>query len=191
MATNAVQPGPTSKRVAENIAHWRKARGLQQKDLSQRMAEVGRPMLPTVISKIERGDRRIDIDDLVALSLALRVGLLRLLLPATDPDERVELTDSMTLSAQDAWECLEGDKPHRKAEVDEHGDLLRYRLDSRPTWDRDPIRQMYNQVLEKSSRSSAIGNQTAEWTKEDGKWVYRTPSGFEIWREPDQEGNAD
>lgn len=63
MATNAVLSGPTSKRVAENIAHWRKVRGYQQKDLSQRMTEVGRPMLPTVISKIERGDRRIDIDD--------------------------------------------------------------------------------------------------------------------------------
>lgn len=185
MATNAVQPGPTSKRVAENIAHWRKVRGLQQRDLSQRMAEVGRPMLPTVISKIERGDRRVDIDDLVALSLALRVGLLRLLLPATSPDEPVELTDSVALSARDAWECLEGDKPHSKADVDQYGDLLRYRLDSRPAWDRDPIRRMYNQSLEQVARNSAIGNQAAVWSKEGGQHVKRTPSGFEIWRGPD------
>jgi len=192
MASNAVVAGPAAKRVAENVAKWRKARGLQQRDLSAKLTEIGRPMLPTVISKIERGERRIDVDDLMALSLALRVGLLALLLPTEgDGQAPVELTAEVTLRATDAWEWAEGDKPHDKAERDEYGDLLRYRLDSRPEWQRDPARSMYNEALQDASRRTSLVGQTGEWSKEDsGQWVLRTPTGIEIWRGPSPEESS-
>lgn len=96
----------------------------------------------------------------------------------------------MTLSAQDAWECLEGDKPHTRADVDAHGDLLRYRLDSRPAWDRDPIRQTYNQGLEQAARQASVGNVTYQTTREGDDWVARTPAGIEVFRVPVSQGDA-
>lgn len=49
------ESGPVSSQVAQNIERVRKARQLKQKDLSERLRAVGRPMLPTVVSKVERG----------------------------------------------------------------------------------------------------------------------------------------
>jgi transcriptional regulator with XRE-family HTH domain len=183
--------GPTGERLRLAITRIREARGMSKKELSERVAALGRPIPPLGISRLEAGTRRVDADDLVALALALRVSVNALLLPGGgDGSEVVELTDQVSLAAADAWHWADGDKPHEKSERDQYGDLLRYRLDSRPEWERDAIRQMYNQALEQVARSSAIGNQTGEWEKEDGRWVRRTPAGVEIWREPDQGNEA-
>lgn len=112
MASNAVVSGPTAKRVAANVERIRKARQLHQKDLSARLAEVGRPMLSTVISKIERGERRVDVDDLVALALALNVSPSALLLPPTSDNTAVQLTDTFSIASGTAWDWSEG---HRTA----------------------------------------------------------------------------
>ena len=110
MASNAVMSGPTSERVADNVERIRKARQLNQKELSALLKGVGRPMLPTVVSKIERGERRIDVDDLVALALALNVSPMTLLLPPTAGDEPVKLTDTYEVSARTAWQWAEGQR---------------------------------------------------------------------------------
>lgn len=137
MASNAVIAGPTSQRVAKNVMEWRKARQLQQKDLSAKLREIGRPMLSTVISKIERGERRIDVDDLMALAVALDVSPLALLLPtrgkATDP---CALTDSLTAPAADVWLMADGEVPLHLSEDDPAGHLVRYETDSRPPYAR-------------------------------------------------------
>jgi len=65
-------------------------------------------MLATVISKIERGERRIDVDDLVAFALALNVSPLTLLLPPTADGEPVDLTESYVVSSATAWSWAEG-----------------------------------------------------------------------------------
>ena len=103
MASNAVVSGPTSKHVAENVERLRKLRRLHQKDVSALLADIGRPMLPTVISKIERGERRIDVDDLVALALAFNVSPLTLLLPPASSEEAVELTENVAVTSATAW----------------------------------------------------------------------------------------
>lgn len=185
MASNPVIAGPTAKRVAENVLAWRKARQLQQKDLSAKLGEIGRPMLPTVISKVERGERRIDVDDLVALAVALDVSPLVLLLPRTgDGQAAVLLTEGVEASAAAAWEWADGDKPLTRSENDPYGHALRFRLDSRPEWDRDPLRARYNDVLSDATQRSAIVDQSADWQKEDGQWVLRTSNGVEVWRGP-------
>ncbi|MDW4913721.1 helix-turn-helix transcriptional regulator [Streptomyces californicus] len=109
MASNAVPSGPTAQRVAENVAKIRKARQLDQKELSARLSDVGRPMLPTVVSKIERKDRRIDVDDLVALALALNVSPALLLLGSSYSEhESVLLTDRVRTTSRTAWRWTEG-----------------------------------------------------------------------------------
>lgn len=137
MASNAVVAGPSAKRVADNVAKWRKARQLQQRDLSDKLTEVGRPMLPTVISKIERGERRIDVDDLVALSLALDVSPLALLLPtAGAPDVAVELTEGVTAAGRITWSWADGLRPIELSHEDPVAHLHRFQADSRPPYAR-------------------------------------------------------
>lgn len=73
--------GPTGEQVRVNVARIREDRGLSKKELSSRVADLGRPIPPLGISRIEAGDRRVDADDLVALAVALNVSPLALLLP--------------------------------------------------------------------------------------------------------------
>lgn len=111
MASNAVVTGPAAARVAANVERIRRARQLHQKDLSAKLREVGRPTLPTVISKIERGERRVDVDDLVALALALNVSPAALLLPPDWSDDPVALTTQVSLPSKVAWQWVEGRAP--------------------------------------------------------------------------------
>ncbi|MEU3287807.1 helix-turn-helix domain-containing protein [Streptomyces longwoodensis] len=181
--------GPSGERLRLNIARVREARGMSKKDLSEKVAALGRPIPPLGISRLEAGTRRVDVDDLIALALALRVSVNALLLPRDgDGTESVELTDSVSLTAAEAWQWADGDKPYQKAERDEYGYELRYRLDSRPEWERDALRQIHNEQLAKATKSTAMGAASYDWSKEDdGQWVLRTASGFEIWRGPSPE----
>lgn len=59
------------------------------RELSARLAKLGRPILPSGITKIEQGKRRVDVDDLVALAAALKVTPTRLIMgpPPTEGPE--------------------------------------------------------------------------------------------------------
>src|SRR5690606_19823410 len=59
--------------------------GLSQRALADRLAEHGRPMQVSGVSKIEAGERRVDVDDLVALARALEVTPAHLLTGEPDP----------------------------------------------------------------------------------------------------------
>lgn len=94
-------------------------------------------MLSTTISKIERGERRVDTDDLIALAIALRVSPLTLLLPWADtPGESAELTGSGPTTVAAAWAWADGRQPLAASATDPHGDAIRFQLDSRPAWAR-------------------------------------------------------
>ncbi len=61
-------------RTARAIEIIRTERGLSQRQLARRVTALGHPMSNTMLSRIERVQRRCDIDDLVALAEALRVA---------------------------------------------------------------------------------------------------------------------
>jgi transcriptional regulator with XRE-family HTH domain len=123
MGTKAVRKGPIAERVAETVRTHRLRRRLSHRQLSARLAELGHPILPSGIAKIEDGSRRVDVDDLVALALALRVSMSRLLLPATDTGEPVALTEAMTLDFTEAWRWSRGELlPGVPPEPDRDGD---------------------------------------------------------------------
>ncbi|MGW3486515.1 helix-turn-helix domain-containing protein [Streptomyces sp. NPDC001054] len=69
--------GKIGQRVAAEVARLRGR--VTVRELSARLEELGRPILPSGISKIEHGLRRVDVDDLVALAMALEVTPNRLL----------------------------------------------------------------------------------------------------------------
>ena len=65
--------GVASQRVARNVRLLRQGRGLTYVALSARLTEIGHPILDTGLMKLEKGNRRVDTDDLVALAEALEV----------------------------------------------------------------------------------------------------------------------
>lgn len=81
------------------------------RDLSARMTELGQPVLPSGITKIEQGQRRVDADDLVALAIALAVNPSRLLLPADAGDQQVSLTPTRSVPAWAAWQWADAFAP--------------------------------------------------------------------------------
>jgi transcriptional regulator with XRE-family HTH domain len=79
MATRRVEIGPTGETVRANIAQVRKEQGLTLRDVADRLKQAGWPMAHNTVSEIERGARRVDVDDLVALAEALGVSTAALL----------------------------------------------------------------------------------------------------------------
>jgi transcriptional regulator with XRE-family HTH domain len=123
MGTKAVRKGPIAERVAESVRTHRQRRQLSHRQLSARLTEIGHPILPSGIAKIEDGSRRVDVDDLVALALALRVSVSRLLLPNKDTGEPVALTDTTELEFTQAWRWSRGEAlPGVPPEPDVDGD---------------------------------------------------------------------
>ncbi|WP_240503047.1 helix-turn-helix domain-containing protein [Streptomyces prasinopilosus] len=70
--------------VAANVQRIREARRLSTRQLSTRLAEVGRPIPASGITRIEQGMRRVDVDDLAALAKTLDVQVAQLLLSPSD-----------------------------------------------------------------------------------------------------------
>lgn len=116
--------GPTGARTAENLRRIRDARGLSTARLSKLLEGVGRPIQPTGITKIEKKERKVDVDDLVALALVLNVSPLALLLPPVDGDESVSLAPTVEIPAWLAWEWAEGASPAVDAIAGDEEDLL-------------------------------------------------------------------
>lgn len=86
--------------VARRVRDLREKRGASVRDLSRWLGEIGRPMLPSVVSKLERGERRVDVNDLLALSYVLDVPPVCLLIDteaATTP-----IAPGVTMPSYDA-----------------------------------------------------------------------------------------
>lgn len=108
----AVPPGPTAMRVAENIKAVRKERGLLLDDLRERLSELGQPASKSGLSKIESGHRRVDVDELVALAIALETNPNRLLLSPDGDSTELDLTPTSAWSALSAWAWACGELPN-------------------------------------------------------------------------------
>jgi 8-oxo-dGTP pyrophosphatase MutT (NUDIX family)/transcriptional regulator with XRE-family HTH domain len=109
--------GPVGRYVISNLEFLRNARRLTYRELSERLSQLGRPIPTLGLSRIEKGDRRVDVDDLVALAVALGVNPSALLLPSGErgnprvPDDVIALTPELQVKLTDAWEWADGQAP--------------------------------------------------------------------------------
>ncbi|SEF37695.1 Helix-turn-helix domain-containing protein [Amycolatopsis pretoriensis] len=103
--------GPVGERLAERLTALRRAAGLTQADLAAKLKALERPVLISALSRIEKGQRRVDVDDLVALALALGVSPNHLLLPAQPGQDLVKLAPDVTMTAGSAWRWATRDAP--------------------------------------------------------------------------------
>lgn len=107
----AAQYGPTAEAVSKNIRRTREQRGLTIYELAAKLQAVGRPVAPSAVAKMERAERQVTVDDLVAVALALNTSPISLLLPAVWGDVPVQLTTGQRLTARTAWRWIRGMSP--------------------------------------------------------------------------------
>ena len=98
---NAV--GATGRQVGENLKRLRLARGLSTRELAEELRQHGRPIPATGITRIEKGARSVDVDDLFTLAVVLDVSPLTLLLPPTSGDVVAEATSTGSLPTWKLW----------------------------------------------------------------------------------------
>lgn len=70
-ATNGL--GLHGRAVQANVQRLRAARRFTYVQLAERLQQIGRPIPVLGLRRIERGERRVDVDDFVALATALNV----------------------------------------------------------------------------------------------------------------------
>lgn len=81
--------GATTQTVAQNIKHYRGKAGYTTRTLAEELTRIGFPVTHSVISQMENGRRRIDVDDLSWLAYALDTSVLALLLPMAEEENDV------------------------------------------------------------------------------------------------------
>ncbi len=111
MPTTPRAAGPTAQRVARNVHQLRNGRKLSLQALSDALTGLGQPISLGQLSKLENGDRRVDVDDLVALAAALGVSPSRLLLTESAGPEDVDLTPGLRCSTGEALRWAAGVMP--------------------------------------------------------------------------------
>lgn len=128
----AVEMGATAATVAANVRRLRdEVRGWSTYDLAGRLTKVGRPIAPSAVSKIERGERQVTVDDLLALAYVLGVTPNALLLPNT-ADGTVELTGLGSAQADTVWAWAEGERPLDLPDGDDGTAHNQFQADVRP-----------------------------------------------------------
>lgn len=82
-------------------------------ELSRMLEELGRPIPTLGLRRIEAGERRMDIDDLMALSVALKVSPLALLMPDSESSEETfAITANLEPARADViWQWLTANEP--------------------------------------------------------------------------------
>lgn len=100
--------GPIGVRVAANVRRLREAKGWSLQDLADALEQIGHPIPRSGLGKLELRSRRVDVDALVALALALDVNPSALLLPSVIDASELLLTSSVAVSPSAAWEWVDG-----------------------------------------------------------------------------------
>lgn len=132
----SVMENTTGEVVAANVRRVRSRRELSLRDLAALLAALGHPISVSAISKVENGDRRVDVDDLVALAIAMNVSPLTLLLPAgRGPSDNTRVGNAVR-PAWRLWEWALGDVPlDMSADLEEGGEqIYAFRELSTPWW---------------------------------------------------------
>lgn len=153
MAGRKIELGASGSAVAKNVTRIRGSRGLNYSALSKLLSGHGREIPPLAVRRIEEGERRVDVDDLLALAAALNVSPATLLMPAvTDENLEVEVTASdAPRTADEVWDWLTAARPlaDRESEVSEGDQWVVFIHDAWPIW---RVRQVYNTTFEEMQR---------------------------------------
>ncbi|WP_200214952.1 helix-turn-helix domain-containing protein [Micromonospora coerulea] len=109
-----IKPGRVGEQLAQQLRRVREDRHVTYTELVKRLEELGHPIPILGLRRIERGERRVDVDDLIALARALRVPPVLLLFPVGAEGPLVQLVPGVLAdpNAALAWFTGEGRMPH-------------------------------------------------------------------------------
>ncbi|SFF44476.1 Helix-turn-helix domain-containing protein [Actinoplanes philippinensis] len=141
--------------MARNVRRLREARRHTVRSLSTRLGEIGRPILPSGITKIEDGTRRVDVGDLVALAEVLGVSPATLLMPGAPDGDK---------SWRARWRWMHGTAPLPDAETDPE----EFHRTNRPYEDPNPIKAASNQLNEIAAVLSSGNIALVSFVADDG-----------------------
>ena len=165
--------GAIGRQLIASLQELLEARGLSFRRASAALDELGRPIPPLGFSRIIKGERRVDVDELVVLSLLLGVTPSALLLPRdADGAVVVALAPGARYPAAAAWAWADGRLP-----LD--GDLDWFRRYARPKFvnvhESDPAFR----------EASGLAGRIAAALAEPDKWDTRREDvirGFQLLR---------
>lgn len=124
MAATSKPVGIVGGRVAGNLRFQR--REVSTYELSRRLRDVGWPIASSGITRIESGERRVSVDDVVALAVALGITPNQLMLPAmaSRPGSvyALPLVGTVVADDTDIWAWAVGDSPLVTREDGERGE---------------------------------------------------------------------
>ena len=101
-----------SERFGRRLQELRKqTRGWSQQRLADELVKIGWPLDRTAIAKIEKAQRGVSVDDLVALAVALNVSPGWLLAPAEAGEEPAPVVGSVSAPAWTVWDWVDGVHP--------------------------------------------------------------------------------
>lgn len=134
MAGRKSSIGPTGEAVRANIIRIREGQNLSYAEVTRRLTEAGRAIPELGLRNIERGQRKVDVDELVALAQVLGVAPITLLMPYTEQStDSVHLTGSRGVTSARLWEWLTAATP-----LDGHpetsAELWEWLMRCRPLW---------------------------------------------------------
>lgn len=109
VAERSIPEGPAGAVLRANLRRIRLGQGLSYAALSERMRMSGRALPPLSLSRIETGRRRVDLDDVMALAVALGVTVVDLVVPGSlEPEAPWWATPAVSVPAGAAREWIGG-----------------------------------------------------------------------------------
>lgn len=120
MAGKKLATGVTGRTVAYNVKRLRQKADLNYTELSERLKIYGRDIPPLGIRRIEDGERRVDVDDLMALALALNTNVNALVIPAAGSNQILTIAQDQMYPAWAVWNWAIGKAPLNHSLVPEH-----------------------------------------------------------------------
>lgn len=133
--------GPTGRALAEVVRKRREDLGLTYAQLSRKLTKNGRDIPTLGLRRIESCQRHVDVDDLVALAVALEVAPATLMMPPRAvAGKEVEVTGyHSVIPAERLWNWLTASYPLSGPVMSFYGAAL-------PHWERSDMEERIGAV---------------------------------------------
>lgn len=154
--------GATGEAVAHNVKRLRESANLTYTEVSKLLAARNRSISPLAVRRIEEMERRVDVDDLVALAVILDVSPVSLLYPgAVEGKSEVQATGmNDPVPAEVLWEWMRAEAPLGAAHQMETFNFLGRAL---PEWRRQEYSEQLRGWAEAAAkRGSERGSKEAQ-----------------------------
>lgn len=102
-----------SELVGRSVKRLREANGWSQRDFAERMKALGIPLHHATVAKVEKGTRRVDLDELLKLAYALNVAPVHLFVPTDEYIDtlQVDVTPEVTVGPYVLRKWIRGELP--------------------------------------------------------------------------------